>query len=158
MNYFRTTPSIQALLTWVSALLLCGCGTLVSPSGLGVTQMPGPPPEVFETTAVASYKPVPVPGTQRRAAQFEAEEKARRQVLEYVGSLAAGPGGRETVNQVMNRDPQLRAKVLEFVRTSCLADWLVDPCAGSVQVIVRADLTRLEAILAAYGCHPTSLR
>lgn len=148
---FRLPRFVSPLLCSLTVLALGGCMAFVPEPGPEATRMPGAPPGVFETTAIAYYKPVPVPGTQRRAAQYEAEEKARRKVLEYVGNLPAGPGGQQTVNQAMNRDPQVRARVLEFVRTSELADWIVDPCAGSVQVIVRADLCRLRAILAEYG-------
>lgn len=133
-------------------LMLTGCTALLPPPGPGVTEMPGPPPNVFEASAVARYKPVPVPGTQRRAAQYEAENDARRQILEYVGSLPVMPGRPETISDAMNRHPQLRARILEFVRTSPVADWSVDTCAGSVQVIVQADMIRLQQILAEYAC------
>ncbi len=152
MTAIRSLRSACAVLLSSTALALGGCMAAAPAAGPGVTHMPGPAPGVYETTAEAWYKPVPVPGTQRRAAQHEAEAKARQQVLEHIGSLPAGAGGQETVNQVMNRDPQLRAKILEFVRTSEVADWVVDPCAGRVQVIVRADLQYLRAILASYGC------
>lgn len=139
--------------------LFTGCAALLPPPGPGVTEPPGPPPGVYETAAVAYYKPVPVPGTQRRAAQHEAEQRARRQVLEYIGSLQARPGSPETLLQMMSRHPQMRAKVLEFVRTTPVADWSVDPAAGCVQVIVQADLCRLQTILAEYGCDlPGALR
>lgn len=136
-----------------AVVFLSGCMPLLPRVvGPGVTQMPGPAPTEYEATAVARYKPVPVPGTQRRAAQYEAEEKARRQVLDYIGSLPAGPDGTRSVSELMNSNPQLRAKVLEYVRTACVADWAVDPCAGQVRVNVRADLLQLRAILAEFGC------
>ncbi len=135
-----------------AALILTGCTALLPPPGPGVTEMPGPPPNVFEASAIAHYKPVPVPGTQRRAAQHEAELDARRQILEYVGSLPLRPRSPETINEAMTRHPQLRAKVLEFVRTTPLADWSVDPCVGSVQVIIQADMIRLQRLLAEYAC------
>ncbi len=152
MTASRSLRSACAVLLAAAAVTLGGCMVAAPPAAPGVTHLPGAAPGVYETSAEAWYKPVPVPGTQRRVAQGEAEAKARRQVLEYVGSLPAGASGQETVNQVMNRDPQLRAKILEFVRTSKVADWIVDPCAGRVQVIVRADLAHLRAILASYGC------
>ena len=133
-------------------VLLAGCAALLPPPGPGVTEPPGPPPGVYETAAVAYYKPVPVPGTQRRAAQHEAERRARRQVLEYIGSLQARPDSPETILQMMNRHPQMRARVMEFVRTTPVADWSVDPAAGCVQVIVQADLCQHQDILAEYGC------
>lgn len=103
-------------------------------------------PEWYTVTTTAGYRPVSVPGTQRRVAQNDAEEKARRLIYEYVGSLPVGRG--RTANDVMARDARVKARVLEYIRTAEVVDWAVNPRCACVQVWVRVDLQQVRALLA----------
>lgn len=103
----------------------------------------------FSATAMASYRPVAVPGTQRRVAQNDAEDKARKLIYEYVGSLRA-PDGR-TINDILVRDARLQAKILETIRTSELVDWRVTPQCASVQVWMRLDINKIWGVLSQCG-------
>jgi hypothetical protein len=102
-------------------------------------------PDYYAVTAMARYRPVDVPGTQRRVAQTDAENDAKRQILAYVGSMQVVPG--KTVNQTIAQNSRIRAKVLDIVRTSELVDWKVDPACGAVQVWMRVDLNRIRQLV-----------
>lgn len=103
-------------------------------------------PEWYTVTTTAGYRPVSVPGTQRRVAQNDAEEKARRLIYEYVGNLPVGKG--RIANDVMARDARVKARVLEYIRTAEVVDWAVNPRCACVQVWVRVDLHQVRALLA----------
>jgi hypothetical protein len=122
-----------------AVLLLGGCAANV-PCGPAVA------PDYYMVTAIASYRPVEVPGTQKKMAQADAENVARRMIMEYVGSMPTGTG--ETVNDLIARHPRMRADVLNIVRTAELVDWEVWP-ECNVRVWMRVDLNRVrQAILA----------
>ncbi|MCX7717537.1 MAG: hypothetical protein N2111_03930 [Candidatus Sumerlaeaceae bacterium] len=108
-----------------------------------------PAPDCVTVTAVGYYKPVAMPGTQRRVAQNEAEAAGRRQLLEIVGAMPLAGGG--TVRDAMARNSVMRADILNIVRTAEVADWQVDPACGRVTVWMRLDLNRVRETLAAYG-------
>ncbi len=81
---------------------------------------------------------------QRREAQNDAEQLARRELLNRVGALRLPSG--QTVNDVIARDTRLRAEVLQLVRTAEVYDWRVNPQHECVQVWVRLDLNRVRAL------------
>ena len=126
--------------------LLAGCCEM---RGLRAAPV-GPPcnPDYYSVTATACYKPVSVPGTQRRMAQNDAEEIARRQLLEFVGAMRTGSGC--TVNDVIARDSQKRANVMAIIRNATVVDWKVCPAGGQVQVWLRIDLNDVRRAVA--GC------
>lgn len=103
-------------------------------------------PDYYMVTATAPYRPVSLPGTQRRVAQNDAEAIARRQILEYVGSMPLGGG--KKVNDVMAQDSRLRTEILSLVRNSDVYDWKVCRNCCEVQVWVRLDLNCVRAALA----------
>lgn len=103
----------------------------------------------YTVTATAAYRPVDRPGTQRRVAQGDAEEKARKQLYEYVGSHRYKDG--RTVNDILNQDARLKARVLEIIRTSETYDWAVNPGCACVQVWVRLDLNLVWAAMGQCG-------
>lgn len=105
--------------------------------------------DFYTVTATANYRPVPQPGTQRRVAQTDAEEKARKQIYEYVGSLRYADG--RTINDILARDARLKARVLEIIRKSETIDWAVAPGCACVQVWVRLDINLLRAALSECG-------
>lgn len=105
-------------------------------------------PDYYQVTAEASYRAVPIPGTQRRVAQQDAEDKARRHLLQYIGSIETSPG--QTVNALMSANSRLRAEILAAVRNSEVVDWKVNPQCGTVQVCMRVDLNRIRGIIAAF--------
>lgn len=107
------------------------------------------PPDFYVATATAAYRPVDRPGTQRRVAQADAEETARKQIYEYVGSLRYSDG--RTINDIINRDARLKARILEIVRKSETHDWRVNPACASVQVWVRLDINKIRAALGECG-------
>ncbi len=106
-------------------------------------------PDYYQVTATANYRPVDRPGMQRRVAQTDAEEKARRQIYEYVGSMQTLTG--RTVNDYLATDARLKARVLEIIRTSETYDWGVSPACACVQVWVRLDLNQIRAALRQCG-------
>lgn len=106
-------------------------------------------PDYYQVTATANYRPVDRPGMQRRVAQTDAEEKARRQIYEYVGSMQTLTG--RTVNDYLATDARLKARVLEIIRTSETYDWGVSPACACVQVWVRVDLNHIRAALRQCG-------
>lgn len=108
-----------------------------------------PPADFYSVTATAAYRPVDRPGTQRRVAQTDAEEKARKQIYEYVGSMRYADG--RSINEIINRDARLKAKILELVRNSETYDWGVNPACACVQVWVRLDLNKIRAALGECG-------
>ncbi|MGI8907994.1 MAG: hypothetical protein ACR2IE_16065 [Candidatus Sumerlaeaceae bacterium] len=118
-------------------------------AGPSPAQQPVALPDYYVVTATAGFRPVSVPGTQRRVAQNDAEAKARRQIHEVVGSMPISRG--RTVNDVITRDIRLKAKVLEYIRTAELVDWQVFPACACVQVWVRVDLNAIRAIISACG-------
>jgi hypothetical protein len=103
-------------------------------------------PDWYEVSTVAHFRPVSTPGTQRRVAQKDAEDEARRLIHEHVGSMPAGKG--KTVNDVIGRDAQLRAAVLGIVRNAEVRDWKVCQQECKVQVWLRIDLNQVRAIVA----------
>ena len=103
-------------------------------------------PDYYMVTATAPYRPVSLPGTQRRVAQNDAEAIARRQILEYVGSMPVGGG--KKVNDVMAQDSRLRTEILSLVRNSDVYDWKVCRNCCEVQVWVRIDLNCIRGALA----------
>lgn len=105
--------------------------------------------DFYTVTATANYRPVSQPGTQRRVAQTDAEEKARKQIYEYVGSLRY-PDGR-TVNDILARDARLKARVLEIIRKSETIEWAVAPGCACVQVWVQLDINLVRAALSECG-------
>ncbi len=107
---------------------------------------PAHQPDYYTVTTTAGFRPVAVPGTQRRVAQNDAEEQARKLIYEYVGSMPVA-GGR-TVNDVLARDARVKARVLEYIRTAELVDWAVNPRCACVQVWMRVDLHQVRALLA----------
>ncbi len=108
-----------------------------------------PAPDFYTVTATANYRPVDRPGTQRRVAQTDAEEKARKQIYEYVGSMRYHDG--RTINDIIARDARLKARVLEIIRTSETVDWAVAPGCACVQVWVRLDINLVRAALGECG-------
>jgi hypothetical protein len=100
-------------------------------------------------STLASFRPVTVPGTQRRVAQNDAEAKARKMIYEYVGSMRISKG--RTVNDIIAKDSRLRAKVLEYIRTAEVVDWKVNPACACVQVWVRVDLNVIRSFIATCG-------
>lgn len=108
-----------------------------------------PQGDFYTVTATANYRPVDRPGTQRRVAQTDAEEKARKQIYEYVGSLRYSDG--RTVNDLLARDARLKARILEIIRNSKTADWAVAPGCACVQVWVSLDINLVRAALGECG-------
>lgn len=106
-------------------------------------------PDYYMVTTTAYYRPVDRPGTQRRVAQTDAEDQARKLIYEYVGSLQYHDG--RTVNDLMARDARLKARILEIVRKSETADWAVAPGCACVQVWVRLDINLVRSALGACG-------
>ena len=135
--------TVKALV--VAAIMLVGSMVF---SGCAGTLACGPacPPDWYMVTATASYRPVEIPGTQKKVAQADAENIARRQIFEYVGSMPTGTG--ETVNQLIARNPRMRADVLNLVRTSELVDWEVWP-ECNVRIWMRIDLNRVRQAIQA---------
>jgi hypothetical protein len=112
-------------------------------------QQPEYRPDWYMVTTTAAFRPVAVPGTQRRVAQNDAELKARKLLYEHAGSLPVGRG--KTVNDVVSHDARLKGKLLELMRTAELVDWQVNPACGCVQVWVRIDLNVVRGLIAACG-------
>jgi hypothetical protein len=106
-------------------------------------------PDFYSVTATAAYRPVDRPGTQRRVAQTDAEEKARKQIYEYVGSFRYVDG--RTINDILNQDARLKAKVLEIIRNSETYDWAVNSGCACVQVWVRLDINKVRAAMGECG-------
>lgn len=106
-------------------------------------------PDYYSVTATANYRPVDRPGTQRRVAQTDAEEKARKEIYQYVGSMRLLDG--RTVNDLIARDARLKALILETIRTSETYDWRVMPVQTCVQVWVRLDINKIRAVLGQCG-------
>lgn len=125
----------------MAVVFLSGCAGLLS-SGRHE-------PDWIIATACAPYKPVDVPGRQRREAQQDAEMLARRELMNEVGRMRVT--GKQTVNDIIARDTRLRAHVLELVRTAEVYDWQVDESRGEVSVTVRLDRNRVREILSPYG-------
>ncbi len=126
------------------ALVVALCLGMVAGAGAGTLEG-----NFYTVTATANYRPVDRPGTQRRVAQTDAEEKARKQIYEYVGSMRH-PDGR-TVNDLLAKDARLKAKVLEIIRNSDTVDWAVAPGCACVQVWVRLDINLVRAALGECG-------
>lgn len=106
-------------------------------------------PAYYSVTSTANYRPVDRPGTQRRVAQTDAEEKARKLIYDYVGSMRIADG--RTVNDLIARDARLKALVLEIIRNSETYDWCVTPSRASVQVWVRLDINKIRVALGQCG-------
>ncbi|MCX7625752.1 MAG: hypothetical protein N2Z21_06035 [Candidatus Sumerlaeaceae bacterium] len=127
---------------WLIAIVfLHGCAGLLSTGR--------PEPDWLLATACAPYRPVDVPGRQRREAQQDAEMLARRELMNQLGRMRVTGG--YTVNDIIARDTRLRAHVLELVRTAEVSDWQVDEMRGEVSVTVRVDRNRVRDILSPYG-------
>jgi hypothetical protein len=133
--------SLRAITTFCIALLLFISG----PANAQDTYVP----DWYMVSTMASFKPVTVPGTQRRVAQNDAELRARHMIYEYVGSMRISKG--RTVNDVIAKDSRLRAKVLEYIRTAEVVDWNVNPACACVQVWVRVDLNVIRSFIALCG-------
>ncbi|MGB9691047.1 MAG: hypothetical protein ACPL7D_02645 [Candidatus Sumerlaeaceae bacterium] len=103
-------------------------------------------PEWVVASATAPYRAVDVPGRQRREAQNDAETLARRQLLNEIGRMRVT--GKSTLNDLIARDPRLRAAVLDLVRTAEVYDWRVDETRGEVSVSIRLDRNRICELLA----------
>ena len=123
----------------VGILALAGCAARVA-SGTACA------PDYYMVTATATYRPVEIPGTQKKQAQADAENQARRMIMEYVGTMPTGSG--ETVNDLIARLPRMRADVLNLVRTAELVDWQVTPDC-SVQVWMQVDLNKVRQAIQA---------
>lgn len=130
------------LFLWLLAVVfLSGCAGLLASSRHE--------PDWIIATACAPYKPVDIPGRQRREAQQDAEMLARRELMNEVGRMRVS--GQQTVNDIIARDTRLRAHVLELVRTAEVYDWQVDEKRGEVSVTLRLDRNRVREILSPYG-------
>ncbi len=105
--------------------------------------------DLHTVTATANYRPVDIPGTQRRVAQTDAEEIARKEIYEYIGSMRLADG--RTVNDILARDARLKARVLEIIRNSKTIEWAVAPGCACVQVWVQLDIRQVRAALGACG-------
>ena len=141
MTSILMTQSIRNtfyLLCALCLLLAAGPSFAATPAG-----------DFYTVTATAAYRPVDRPGTQRRVAQTDAEEKARKELYEYVGSFRYKDG--RTVNDILNQDQRLKAKVLEVIRTSETIEWSVAPGCACVQVWVRLDINKVRAALGECG-------
>lgn len=146
IRYIKATTN-RVLLS-ICAVMLIAAGGFAAPhySTPSYGFHDGYVPDYYSVTASARYRPVDVPGTQRRVAQTDAENDAKRQILAYVGSMQVVPG--KTVNQTIAQNSRIRAKLLDIVRTSELVDWKVDPACGCVQVWMRVDLNRVRQLVA----------
>lgn len=140
---------MNGFVKWLRLLTVCiACSLNLSASAFWGRPAQSAP-DYYMVTTTASWRPVDIPGTQRRVAQNDAELRARKQILEYVGSMPVR--GRGTINDVMARDARLKAKVLEMVRTAEVADWVVNPACACVQVWVRIDLNQIRGLLTVCG-------
>jgi len=139
VNLIKSLSSIVAALS-IAAILLV---ELVS------TASAASQPDYYTVTTTAAYRPVDRPGTQRRVAQQDAEEKARKEIYEYVGSFRYQDG--RTINDILNQDARLKARVLEIIRTSETVDWAVASQCACVQVWVRLDINKIRAALGECG-------
>lgn len=115
----------------------------------GAVAIAQPQPNVHTVTATANYRPVDIPGTQRRVAQTDAEEKARKELYEYVGSMRLTDG--RSLNDILARDARLKARVLEIIRKSETIDWAVAPGCACVQVWVQLNISLVRAALGECG-------
>ncbi len=120
------------------ALALAACST-VTPGGGGWV------PDYVTATGVGQYRPVSVPGTQRRAAQNDAELEAKRQLQEQAGAIRVTPA--LTVNDIAAKDSKVRSELLSIIRTAELVDWKVRPECGEVQVWMRVDMNRVRQLV-----------
>jgi hypothetical protein len=127
-----------AALTIVAAVGLAGCAGLRTGSR--------PEPDWAVATACAPYRAVDTPGRQRREAQNDAETLARRRLLNDIGRMHVTP--KATVNDIIARDPRLRARVLELVRNAEVCDWQVNEQQGQVSVVLRLDRNRVRKLFA----------
>lgn len=144
MSMFKKACTWVWVVCLAAAVGLSGCNTGLYATG-GVATFNTAAPDYIVTTAKASYKPVNQPGTQRRAAQNEAEELARREISAMAGAMEVAPG--MTVNDVIARDSKVRSEFLNYVRTAEVIDWKVDPACGEVQVWLRLDLNRVRLLV-----------
>jgi hypothetical protein len=135
----RAVLITRSLILLAALFALAACAAMNVQPGIGYA---GYQPDYYAVTATAHYRPVDIPGTQRRVAQDDAENDARRQIMAYAGSMQVKPG--QTVNDIIARNSRIRAKVLDIVRTSELVDWKVVPECGTVQVWMRVDLNRIR--------------
>jgi hypothetical protein len=127
---------VRAATAVACALALAACATTTTGGGYQ--------PDYAAVTASAPYHPVNTPGTQRRAAQNEAESIARAQLLETAGAITM-PNGM-TVNAIAAKDPRIRSELHALVRTAEVTDWKVDPACGEVTVCMRLDLNRVRVL------------
>ncbi len=108
-------------------------------------------PDWVIASATAPYRAVDIPGRQRREAQNDAETLARRQLLNEVGRMRVK--GTSTVNDLVARDPRLRAAILDLVRTAEVYDWQVDETRGEVSVSVRLDRNKVCELFASQNAN-----
>ena len=141
-NVFKSVSGLTNPLVIAVVMLVC----VHAPA---LAQQQGYWPDYYMVTTTATFRPVTVPGTQRRVAQTDAELKARRLLQEYAGAMPVGQG--RTVNDVIAHDARLKAKILEYIRTAEVVDWRVNPGCACVQVWVRIDLNAVRSILTACG-------
>lgn len=131
----RVLPAVLAISGILAAALwLQGCTMAMQSSSA----------DYLMVTTTASYRPVPVPGMEKRTAQADAEESGRRELLEQVGRMPAWDG--VTVSQAMAKNPRLNAEILDAVRTAEVVDWEVWP-KNSVRVWMRVDRNRIRQII-----------
>lgn len=120
------------------ALALAACSTVTPGRGQWV-------PDYVTATGVGQYKPVNVPGTQRREAQNDAELEAKRQLQEQAGAIRVTPT--MTVNDIAAKDTKVRSELLSIIRNAELVDWKVRPECGEVQVWMRVDMNRVRQLV-----------
>ena len=144
MSIIKKCRTCVWIVCLAAGFTLSGCNTGHYAAG-GMSTSNAAAPDYIVTTAKASYKPVNQPGTQRRAAQSEAEQLARRQISAAAGAMEVAPG--MTVNDVIARDSKVRSEFLNYVRTTEVIDWKVDPACAEVQVWVRLDLNRVRLLV-----------
>lgn len=106
------------------------------------------PANYFVATATASFRPVDIPGTQRRVAQDDAEKQARQVLLNHIGSLRLQNG--QTINALLMKDQRLKASIFEVIRKAEVQEAKVSPHKANVQVWVRVDKNEIWGII--NGC------
>lgn len=106
------------------------------------------PANYYVATSTASFRPVDIPGTQRRVAQDDAEKQARQTIYNQIASIKLQNG--QTVNSLLVKDQRLKASILEVLRKAEVQEAKVYPHKASVQVWVRVDMNEIWGIL--HGC------
>lgn len=107
----------------------------------------------YSATAFAAIKPGASFTEGKLAAIREAEKKARDQIL--LEALQLRFAGGQTLDNAAVRDPFIRAKVYDTIRTAKIADQTIDDKGTTVTVTVRLDLRPLQQILERYPPGPS---